>query len=563
MTGRDVASFEDQFKEHLDGFVTAPFLFVGSGFSRRYAGSEDWTGLLKVLTAPTGKPYERYVSSANGDLTKIASLIAADFHDVWWDNPDFAESRELYPSPLTKISPFKIEVARHFEGLTSKLPDEGELNQELEALRDAVIEGIITTNFDTILEYVFPDFAPYIGQDELLFRDPYGVAEIYKIHGSSTRPESIVITEEDFLRFNDRNAYLAAKLLTVFVEHPVIFLGYSLTDENVRQIINSIASILTDKNLDQLKDRLIFVSWDPNVDTPTMVPSQFSIGSSSIPIHLVTVSRFLEVFQVLGTLKRRFPARILRHLKEQVYDLVRTSEPGKTVAVADLESDTDVQEIDVVIGVGVSQRLASQGIVGLSRRDLVEDVLTPKLPKGKYAEIVDRVIPRIASGKTHVPIYLYLRGAGLLEDDGTLPANSKVDARIKARVRLGASPLIYTTSYYKTKVANLLAKYPTLKDLVAQATLSEALLAIPSLDPTTVSAPALRTFLLNNAAVIDGVNQWDATQWFKCVCFYDIVANKAKRRVARTPTSGTARKASAARTPGSRAPSTPRAKKTS
>lgn len=557
-----MVNFQDQLKVHLDGFVTAPFLFVGSGFSRRYAGSEDWTGLLKLLAEPTGKPYERYVSSANGDLPKAASLIAADFHDVWWDSPDFAESRALYPTPPTKSSPFKIEVARLLEGITSRLPDEGELNLELEALRDAVVEGIITTNFDTILEYVFPDFAPYIGQDELLFRDPYGVAEIYKIHGSSTRPESIVITEEDFSRFNDRNPYLAAKLLTVFVEHPVIFLGYSLTDDNVRQVINSIASILTEKNLHQLKDRLIFVSWDATIDGPTMVASQFSIGQSSIPIHLVTVPRFLEVFQVLGTLKRRFPARILRHLKEQVYELVRTSEPGKTVAVADLESDTDVQAVDVVIGVGVSQRLESQGIVGLSRRDLVEDVLTPRLPKSAHAEIVEKVIPRIASGKTHVPMYLYLRGAGLLDDDGGLSIGSKVDARIRARVRLGASPLVYTTPYYIKKVANILTTYTTLQELLDKAPLSDALLAIPNLHPKAVSVPALRKFLVDNASVIDGVNQWDATQWFKCVCFYDIVANKSKRRIRRPTTSGVTRKNGAAEATGLRMDSTQRNEKT-
>jgi SIR2-like domain len=524
-----VVKFQEQLRAHLDTFATAPFLFVGSGFSRRYAQSEDWAGLLRELAAPIGKPYERYVSSANGSLPKIASLIAEDFHDLWWERDEYADHRVRYPSPKTISSPLKVEIAIRFERLVGRLPDDGPLNIELEALRDAVIEGVITTNYDGILEYVFPDFATYVGQDELLFKDPYGVAEIYKIHGSYADPESLVITQEDFERFNERNVYLAAKLLTVFIEHPVIFVGYSLNDENVQQIIQSIASILTNENLDQLKDRLIFVDWQPGIKVPTLVHSNFSIGSQSIPVHLATVANYLELFQVLGGLKRRFPARVLRHLKEQVYELVRTSEVGKTVYVTDLESDTDIKQVDVVIGVGVNRRLESHGIVGLTRRDLIEDVLNPKIPKDKHAEIVEKVLPVLTRGGTsHVPIYRYLRGAALIDGEGSVLPEAKIAPAIRARVRLGTGPLELAADYYKRRVAGLLEKYPTLADLTSRASLSEALLAIPSLNPEAVDGAALRDFLIANGSVLDTGKTWDVTQWIKCVCFYDLVANRKK-----------------------------------
>ena len=53
----------------------------------------------------------------------------------------------------------------------------------------------------------------------------------------------------DDISFEKKNPYLAAKLLTIFTEHPIIFIGYSLTDENILKILNSIAQCLTSDNL--------------------------------------------------------------------------------------------------------------------------------------------------------------------------------------------------------------------------------------------------------------------------------------------------------------------------
>jgi len=348
--------------EHLNKFTSAPFLFVGSGFSLRYAESDNWAQLLQRMAGLAGKPYAYYSSSADGDPLQTASLIAEDLRERWWTDPEFVESRAAFPSPAGRESPFKYEVAKSLEDIVSRLPDVGPLNDELEALRVATIEGIITTNFDEILEYVFPDFVPYVGQDELLFKDPKGVAEIYKIHGSAAQPESLVITAADFERFRPRNPYLAAKLLTIFVEHPVIFVGYSLSDPNVRSIITSIASVLTNDNIHQLENRLIFLNWDPKATESSVAPSTFALDETSIPIRLITAPDFLSTFRVLGQLHRRFPAKILRHLKHEVYELARTSEPSKTVVVSDLESDTNLDQVDVVIGVGVSKRLQDKGV---------------------------------------------------------------------------------------------------------------------------------------------------------------------------------------------------------
>lgn len=59
--------------------AAGPFLFLGSGFSRRYLSLEDWRGLLEHFCV-MGKPFEYYLASANGDFPRISELIAEDFN---------------------------------------------------------------------------------------------------------------------------------------------------------------------------------------------------------------------------------------------------------------------------------------------------------------------------------------------------------------------------------------------------------------------------------------------------------------------------------------------------
>ena len=66
----------DKLREQLSQSRSAPFLFVGAGMSRRYLELDDWADLLRRLAELTGKSYEYYFASANGDFPTVATLIA-------------------------------------------------------------------------------------------------------------------------------------------------------------------------------------------------------------------------------------------------------------------------------------------------------------------------------------------------------------------------------------------------------------------------------------------------------------------------------------------------------
>jgi hypothetical protein len=86
-------AFKADLKAHLAEFPAAPFLFVGAGVSRRYLGLDGWKDLLRRFAAVAGEEYDYYAATAGGDLPRVASLIAADLHEVRRERTDSAGAR--------------------------------------------------------------------------------------------------------------------------------------------------------------------------------------------------------------------------------------------------------------------------------------------------------------------------------------------------------------------------------------------------------------------------------------------------------------------------------------
>lgn len=507
--------FASELAQHLTQSGGAPMLFVGSGLSRRYLGTPDWDGLLSTLAEATSHPYARYKSEANGDLPQAASLIGERFHDIWWDSDAYARQRERHPTPAKRSSPLKIAAAALLETMAQEIPTTGTLAREIAFLKRGVVEGVITTNFDTLLEGIFPEFDVYNGQDDLLFQAPQGIAEIYKIHGTATHPESIVLTKEDYDWFRKRNPYLAAKLLSIFVEHPIVFLGYSVSDVNVREILGSLSSVLTPRNLSRLAERLILVEWDPTISRPTMTTTEISLGDHAIPTRLVRAPDFVEVFRSLSFLKQRIPAHVLRHLKKQVYDFVLTSEPTSTLYVGDLSKAESTDDVEFVVGVGVIDEIANKGLVGLTRDDLLDDLLHPKYRVINHREIVRRVLPELAKTNSYLPIFRYLRGAGHLADDGTLQNADVLAAALHQRALAGVESA-RPPGAGRVRAAAIADRYPSMTDLLAQASVEHALAAIPMHEPSRIHIEPLRDYLIANKRTDS-----HHTDWVRSVCFLD------------------------------------------
>jgi hypothetical protein len=113
----------------------------------------------------------------------------------------------------------------------------------------------------------------------------------------------------------------------------------------------------------------------------------------------------------LAANKRKFPAKVLRRLKEHVYELVQRQDPRGQLYVLDLEKEDDGSKVDIVYGVGAAKEMGPVGYSRIHRDQLVRDIVFDD--SGFRPDmLVKHTLPDLLTSKANVPVFKYLRGAG-------------------------------------------------------------------------------------------------------------------------------------------------------
>jgi len=519
-------SFKDDLKKHFKRFDASPILFIGSGVSRRYLGTEGWESLLERFCKSIGENPLRLKTSANGDLPKYAQLLAKTYGDRWWNMPGSAEKAEQYREHLISDSSIlKIEIADYLSAAHKNI--DPAMKAEVELLSKANVDGIITTNWDCFLEYLFPKFTTFIGQDGLISGRSHGIAEIYKIHGCSSQPNSLVLTSDDYREYRRKNPYLSSKLLTMFIERPVIFLGYSLTDPHIAEILEDIISCFPQKSLDFLRDKLLFVDWTPDAEEPVITDS---VVHKKIPVKLVKAADYADIFAVLSETKKRIPAHIFRAIKDELYDLVITDDPKGQLYVrseSDLEKSESLTEF--VVGYGAissakkGEALAKQGLIGLERADVVREVI---FETGIYepSDIVASVFPKLAKGNQRIPIFFYLNKAGYLDPSGNLIKGKALCEGALHRLRLGIDDF-RSTGYEKRRAEGVPQVRESVSELYKHCDFELFLRMLPYMEPEIIKHGLTDLFeIFKKHADTSGFS----SNFVKLVWIYDLINSTKK-----------------------------------
>lgn len=525
----------DSLLDSLSKHNALPFLFIGSGMSRRYLDLPDWIGILRKFSDEIDRNVDYYVATSNGDLPRAASLLAKDYHNAWFNREDFQQRREANQGVIhDDEAALKLAMAQFVQNssdLSEGTPGVAEhaLRLEIERLSQAVIDGVITTNYDNLPEQIFKDFETYIGQDELLLSNAQFIAEIYKIHGSCSQYESIVATERDYENFTERNSYLAAKLLTIFAEHPVIFLGYSLSDKYIREIINSISRAVGPNNLKALEKRIYFVEWDDAPTSRSSISQYFMEVSAgqALPITRVATNSFLPIFDSLARLARPFPAKVLRELRKHVFDLVtqQDSEHGRdTLHVAPIDSD-DADGLRVVFGVGnfseeQTSLISDVGFRALTREDLARDVLGVRERDLDANNVLRLTLPELTRNapSSYLPIWKYIHS------DPSLTSKSQLDlSGLDFSVQTLAERVPVPSDQNKRRFdGQHRSTLTTPRDIFdADLALYYKFEALLCLEPDLFELSELRVVLIEQLENPDNEKQNNRSSLFKAIAYYD------------------------------------------
>jgi hypothetical protein len=180
-------------------------------------------------------------------------------------------------------------VAQHFESkktryrlveeIRNSVHEDREPSPILRMLVDMEFPIVITTNYDHLyeqaLELKAAEETASAGQGEKRYEvsiynpnikaryktDDCPISPnpkrpfILKIHGDVSKPESIVVTEEDYIQFvlrmSDKHPYhpFGKNVLTHLIKWPTLFIGYSLTDYNLRLLFKTLRWGLDSANI--------------------------------------------------------------------------------------------------------------------------------------------------------------------------------------------------------------------------------------------------------------------------------------------------------------------------
>ena len=289
-----------------------------------------------------------YYMDGNYRYDKMATDIEREFDaELKKDrNGKFKHVNDVFYNNMSKgivVSRFKIYISEIFSEL--KYRDNSEIVELKKARKN--ISSIITTNYDKMIEDIF-GFSPLIGND-ILLSNPYG--SVYKIHGCVSQPDKIIITESDYSKFNEKYELIRAQLLSLFIHNPIVFIGYSIGDSNIKDILKTIFTYVEPNSpeAEKIRSHFLLVEYEENSDNLEVTEHDIDVeGFSTIRINKIKTDNYAEIYSSIAKLQLPVSAMDIR----KVQTVVKEIYSGGSIKVSITNDLDELENGDKVLAIG-------------------------------------------------------------------------------------------------------------------------------------------------------------------------------------------------------------------
>lgn len=196
-------------------------LFIGAGFCKAMLNENhneialSWGQLIEKAAEELGVDYNT-VDKKGRSYPEIATDLCKRYSEI--KGIDYKEARTAFKGKIGQLTGWYPSGTQRelFGGYISRINP----------------SWIITTNYDLAIESILTGKCSSLGPNELLISHK-GIIPVFHLHGIRTYPESIIITQEDYVTLFRPAEYRQLKLALTIKESTTLFIGYGLGDVNV------------------------------------------------------------------------------------------------------------------------------------------------------------------------------------------------------------------------------------------------------------------------------------------------------------------------------------------
>lgn len=217
-------------------------LFIGAGMSMAVLNDEDeialsWKKLIYKLADEFQIDLFEDIQTEGLSYPEIATELAKEISK---------KEKIDYTIAVNKI---KSKIA----DLTSWYPEKEKRDVYGKLLLNMAPNWIITTNYDLIIECLLTGKSISLSPDDQLI-SPKNLIPIYHLHGIRTNPNSIIISQEDYISLFRPNQYRQQKLSLSIKESTTLIIGYGLGDVNVLTAVDWVKNVYSNQKINYPHD---------------------------------------------------------------------------------------------------------------------------------------------------------------------------------------------------------------------------------------------------------------------------------------------------------------------